>query len=433
MSHHHKVPPKLSQEQRESAEYFEHKSYYRHNGPLGGHLSFNAENGYLEALVRGFRSGFLTKIQYRQMQQCLSMGELRLVLMETDYGNYLSGVPVPSPDSSGKELAKYGKILMRVCVDKFLSSWDHIRLQAVGELQSFLDMISYSSMLKNFTTLITGVINHADPEKLLGNISNIDSGLGYYPSLKRLVAFDSDAVADRYDLLEEIYDVLLVETPISCYFERFFFDSLQIEEHEDAGREVSHTFKEVELDIIKDTLQRYWLEDFCVYCKKLGGETWSVMKELLDFEADRRSIEIVANSFGTPLGEQSARDTERKNLLPRLGKLYPTGHDLLSGTSAWEHKGGAGSMKDLRQVLDRFETFQGLVDDDEKMSISTRLREREVATLRRGFESQGHFGVFYAWVKLSLIELQNIQVIVEAVGKSASERKELLTLVTPLF
>ena len=90
-------------------------------------------------------------------------------------------------------------------------------------------------------------------------------------------------------------------------------------------------------------------------------------------------------------------------------------------------------MKDLRQVLDRFETFQGLVDDDEKMSISTRLREREVATLRRGFESQGHFGVFYAWVKLSLIELQNIQVIVEAVGKSASERKELLTLVTPLF
>ena len=43
---------------------------------------------------------------------------------------------------------------------------------------------------------------------------------GFYPSLKTLIAFDDVTVDGKDDLLTEIYDVLLVETPISKYFQR---------------------------------------------------------------------------------------------------------------------------------------------------------------------------------------------------------------------
>ena len=33
-------------------------------------LLFNADNGYLEGIVRGFRSGFLTASDYANLGQC---------------------------------------------------------------------------------------------------------------------------------------------------------------------------------------------------------------------------------------------------------------------------------------------------------------------------------------------------------------------------
>ena len=53
---------------------------------------------------------------------------------------------------------------------------------------------------------------------------------------------------------------------------------------------------EVEIDIITNTLQKLWLEDFYRYTQSLGGETAIIMKELLEFEADRRAISITINS-----------------------------------------------------------------------------------------------------------------------------------------
>ena len=57
----------LSEEAKRKAEYFEHMSYYRYNGPAGGLSTWNMENGFLEARVRGFRSGFLTGAEYKQV------------------------------------------------------------------------------------------------------------------------------------------------------------------------------------------------------------------------------------------------------------------------------------------------------------------------------------------------------------------------------
>lgn len=38
--------------------------------PLGGLATFNMQHGFVEALVRGFRSGFLTEETYHHITQC---------------------------------------------------------------------------------------------------------------------------------------------------------------------------------------------------------------------------------------------------------------------------------------------------------------------------------------------------------------------------
>lgn len=49
------------------------------------------------------------------------------------------------------------------------------------------------------------------------------------------------------------------------------------------------------------------------------------MSRLLCFEADRRSINITLNSFGTDLSKE-----RRAKLFPAIGRLYPAGNDALA-------------------------------------------------------------------------------------------------------
>ncbi len=48
-------------------------SYARNNPSPGSFLTFNINDGYLEALVRGYRSGILTNADYSNLVQCDSL------------------------------------------------------------------------------------------------------------------------------------------------------------------------------------------------------------------------------------------------------------------------------------------------------------------------------------------------------------------------
>jgi len=61
----------------------------RTEGQIGGLASFNAEHGYIEAMLRGFRSGFLKSYEYRQLCQCETFDDFKLCLGDTDYLNVL--------------------------------------------------------------------------------------------------------------------------------------------------------------------------------------------------------------------------------------------------------------------------------------------------------------------------------------------------------
>lgn len=66
------------------------------------------------------------------------------------------------------------------------------------------------------------------------------------------------------------------------------------------------------------------MEDFYHYCEKLGGASAQVMMDILQFEADRRTINITVNSIGTELQKE-----DRGTLYPNFGLLHPEGTEKL--------------------------------------------------------------------------------------------------------
>ena len=64
---------------------------------LGGLATFNMLHGFPEALVRGMRSGFLRDSDYHHLCQCDNLEDVKMNLMETDYGAYLQNESGISP------------------------------------------------------------------------------------------------------------------------------------------------------------------------------------------------------------------------------------------------------------------------------------------------------------------------------------------------
>lgn len=116
---------------------------------LGEMLTFNVSNGYLEGLVRGFKGGILKQHDYLNLVQCETLGDMKLHLQSTDYGNFLANEPSPLLVSVIDEKLK------EKCVQEF----EYIRSQASEPLSTFLDYITYSYMIDNIILLITGTLH----------------------------------------------------------------------------------------------------------------------------------------------------------------------------------------------------------------------------------------------------------------------------------
>jgi len=163
-------------------------------------------------------------------------------------------------------------------------------------------------------------------------------------------------------------------------------------------------------------LQKLWMEDFYVYTQSLGGVTAEIMKELLEFEADRRAISIVINSFGTTLNDVSNRESERKALFCNFGTLYP------ETTMTVFNK--VGDMVQLAAALAPYPTFRGIFDEakEGQRSVTDQLYIQEVKLNRLAFDSQSHFACFYAYLKLKRQEERNLKWILSCINQRRPEK-----------
>lgn len=285
------------------------------------------------------------------------------------YGDFLASLP-PNPSTS----ALAGKM-----TDKLVSEFRYLVAQSVGSTAKFLEYLTYGYMIDNIALLITGTLHERDTRELLERCHP----LGWFETLPVL------CVATN---IEELYNSVLIETPLAPYFK----GSLS---HQDLD--------ELNIEIVRNTLYKNYLEDFYNFVQThpdFSGPTQEIMSEILQFEADRRAINITLNSFGTELSKQ-----ERRKLYPEFGNLYPEGSLMLSRAEDVEGVALAVSaVSDYKSFFDAVGLSQGGGGGLGGMgggpadgkSLEDLFYQKEMEMSKFVFTRQFTPAVVYAWMKL---------------------------------
>lgn len=176
-------------------------------------LFYNTEDGYLDGIVRGYRSGLLSQGHYLNLVQCESLEgsvlfihdtwwhslfivhclwlDLKLQLTATDYG------PLLQYESTTLTTTLLAERLTSLYVQQFR----YLRANASQPLAQFLDYITYGYMIDNVILLITGTLHERNTNELLDRCHP----LGVFDGMEALTTASTPA---------DLYNSVLVETPL---------------------------------------------------------------------------------------------------------------------------------------------------------------------------------------------------------------------------
>ena len=190
--------------------------------------------------------------------------------------------------------------------------------------------------------MIEGIKNEHPLETLLRDLDP----LGDFPEIKNIRTVEGDDYAT-------LYQQVLIDLPIGNYFRKFLDDFVVMQLGEDKNvkkdskfiAELMKDFKEVK---IRNLLKKIWISEFHKYCmENLNDTSKELMDDLLKFESDCMTIQIIYNSIGNEeLSGVRGKESERKKYINNLGYLYP-GRD--------EELNKADSFDKLKDAVKSFE------------------------------------------------------------------------------
>lgn len=195
---------------------------------------------------------------------------------------------------------------------KLADEFEYVAAQTVGPLSEFLHLVCCKYMIDNVVNIIEGLKNNVDPDLLLANADP----LGYFPEMKNIKILEKDDYTG-------LYRDVLIDTPVGPYFMRFLEDSMEGLSENRTIQEIQALFKEMKPEFIRTALKKMWLEDFYSFCQeKLNPTSKELMTDLLNFEADFKTIQVIYNSIGNKDFNTAVKVvTTRKNLCPNLGEI----------------------------------------------------------------------------------------------------------------
>ena len=334
-------------------------------------LYFNIEGGYLEGVIRGYRNGLLTSSQYVNLTQCDNLEDLKLQLSATEYGNFLS-------DVSGKLSTS---VLEQKLSEDLVKQFRYLRAQASEPLSKLMDYITYGYMIDNVALMITGTIHERDRSEILERCHP----LGWFDTLPTLsVATD----------IESLYETVLVDTPLAPYFHNCF----SVDDLDDTN-----------IEIIRNTLYKAYLEDFYEFSKTLSSPSNEVMERLLSFEADKRAINICVNSLDPDLTVE-----DKLKMLPGLGKLSAPAfqHDLAH----------ADDLEQIKMTVTSILEYRDFFDESNGKTLEDRFYEYEMSLCKNAFTQQFTYSTVWAFVRSKEQEIRNITWIAECIAQSQKDR-----------
>ena len=357
-------------------------------------IFFNVDDGYSEALLRGFRKSILGEQQYTALRNTTNLKDFKSVLIDTDYSDYVK-------DYTETDTSALKMLLKKKLADEI----DQVQSVAGPDLDKFIEMIRHKYMIDNVINIIEGIKNKTDKNVIEAR----NEPLGYLKEISGLLKLD-------YKKIEDLYEDVLIDTEVGVYFSKFLEEVLAMSDSKNVAT-INNFLQSLKPEEIKNYLKKIWLEYFYHFCKTLNPTTSEIMEDLLKYEADCQTIQIVYNSLAY---NNQFQEEERKKVIPYFGFLYPeTTTQLIK----------CNSLEQLKQILQPFPDYYELVKEIpdpkkvDEFGLQTGLKTLDDVMFKESmkrysiaFEQQFHFACFYAYIKIKEQEIKNIMLLADMIS-----------------
>lgn len=146
------------------------------------------------------------------------------------------------------------------------------------------------------------------------------------------------------------------------------------------------------------------------------------MEDLLKFEADLQTIQIIANSLmvgGMP--NNVNRDLERRKYISKIGYLYPDRDERLRNVSDLRSLVGAVEATPYERILSSVAMNDDRNEAESQDSTIDDVMLKEAACRYSvAFEGGFHVACFFAYLKLKEQEIKNVTWLAELVQMQVS-------------